>query len=78
MRHSFVAYDEFQKIAIKALTKQMFCDITTGKKILIDKKKYDELVEWIDAINTTYDTMFFMNKPAYLPIMIEHLNDLTK
>jgi uncharacterized coiled-coil DUF342 family protein len=58
--------------------KQMFCDIATGKKILIDKKKYDELVEWIDAINTTYDTMFFMNKPAYLPIMIEHLNDLTK
>jgi hypothetical protein len=58
--------------------KQAFCDIATGKKILIDKKKYDELVEWIDAINTTYDTMFFMNKPAYLPIMIEHLNDLTK
>lgn len=58
--------------------KQMFCDIATGKKILIDKKKYDELVEWIDAINTTYDTMFFMNKPAYLPLMIEHLNDLTK
>jgi DNA repair exonuclease SbcCD ATPase subunit len=58
--------------------KQAFCDIATGKKILIDKKKYDELVEWIDAINTTYDTMFFMNKPAYLHIMIEHLNDLTK
>jgi hypothetical protein len=58
--------------------KQMFCDIATGKKILIDKKKYDELVEWIDAINTTYDTTFFMNKPAYLPIMIEHLNNLTK
>lgn len=54
-----------------------FC-ASTDKKILIDKKKYDELVKWIDAINTTYDTMFFMNKPAYLPIMIEHLKDLTK
>ena len=65
-------------IPVRCCGKQAFADVTTGKKILIDKKKYDDLVEWIDAINTTYDTMFFMNKPAYLPIMIEHLNDLTK
>lgn len=59
--------------------KQMFCDIATGKKILIDKKKYDDLVEYVANINLTYDTVFcMMDKPVYLSTITESLNDLTK
>ena len=59
--------------------KQMFCDIATGKKILVDKKKYDDLVEYVDNINLTYDTIFCMiDKPVYLSTIMEDLNNLTK
>lgn len=59
--------------------KQMFYDVTTGTKILIDKKKYDDLVEYVANINLTYDNMFcMMDKPIYLSTITESLNDLTK
>lgn len=58
--------------------KQMFYDITTGKKILVDKEKYDDLVKWLDVINFSYDTMAFINpKPTWLPLVAEYLKDLT-
>lgn len=59
--------------------KQAFCDAVNGKKILIDKKKYDDLVEYIANINLTYDSMFcMMDKPVYLSTITESLNNLTK
>lgn len=59
--------------------KQAFCDIVNGKKILVDKKKYDDLVEYVANINLTYDTIFcMMDKPVYLSTITESLEDLTK
>lgn len=59
--------------------KQMWYDITTGKKIPIDKKKYDNLVEYVANINLTYDNMFcMMDKPVYLSTITESLDNLTK
>ena len=58
--------------------KQMFYDVTTGKKILVDKEKYDDLIKWLDTINFTYDTMTFINpKPTWLPLVSDYLKDLT-
>lgn len=45
--------------------KQMFYDVTTGTKILIDKKKYDDLVEYVA-------------KYKFLSTITKSLNDLTK
>lgn len=59
--------------------KQVFADVMTRKKILIDKKKYDDLVEYVANINLTYDTMFcMMDKPVYLSTITDSLNNLTK
>lgn len=59
--------------------KQVMTDILSGKKIPIDKKKYDDLVEYVANINLTYDNMFcMMDKPVYLYTITESLNDLTK
>jgi hypothetical protein len=58
--------------------KPMFYDVTTGKKMLVDKEKYDDLVKWLDVINFSYDTMAFINpKPTWLPLVAEYLKDLT-
>lgn len=59
--------------------KQIIADILSGKKILVDKRKYDDLVEYVANINLTYDTMFCpMDKPVYLFTITESINDLTK
>ena len=59
--------------------KQITADVITGKKILVDKEKYDNLVEYVANINLTYDTVFcMMDKPVYLSTITESLNDLTK
>lgn len=59
--------------------KQIIADILSGKKILIDKKRYDDLVEYVANINLTYDTIFcMMDKPVYLSTITESINDLTK
>lgn len=59
--------------------KQLMADILSGKKIPVDKKKYDDLVEYIANINLTYDSMFcMMDKPVYLSTITESLNNLTK
>lgn len=66
-------------IPVRCCGKQVFADVATGKKIIIDKKKYDDLVGYINAINLTYDAMFcMMDKPVYLSTITESLNDLTK
>ena len=58
--------------------KQMFYDVITGKKILVDKEKYDDLIKWLDTINFSYDTMTFINpKPTWLPLVSDYLKDLT-
>jgi lipoate synthase len=62
--------------------KQMFCDITTGKKILIDKEKYDDLMECVNNISLTYEMMkltpFSMDRPLWLSGIINRIEDLTK
>lgn len=62
--------------------KQMFYDITTGKKILVDKEKYDNLVEGVNTINTTYDILkcadCTMDKPSWFEGIINRIEDLTK
>lgn len=59
--------------------KQVMADILSGKKIPVDKKKYDDLVEYVSNINLTYDNIFcMMDKPVYLSTITESLNDLTK
>lgn len=62
--------------------KQMFCDITTGKKILINKEKYDDLMECVNNISLTYEIMkltpFSMDRPSWLSGIINRINDLTK
>lgn len=62
--------------------KQMFYDITTGKKILVDKEKYDDLVECVNTINTTYDILkcadLTMNKPLWFDGIISRIENLTK
>lgn len=59
--------------------KQLMADILSGKKIPIDKKKYDNLVEYVANINLTYDTIFcMMDKPVYLSTITESLDELTK
>lgn len=59
--------------------KLVMADILSGKKIPVDKKKYDDLVEYVSNINLTYDNIFcMMDKPVYLSTITESLNDLTK
>lgn len=62
--------------------KQAFTDVATGKKIIINKVRYDSLVESVDTINTTYDILkradFTTNKPAWLPGLLSSIKDLTK
>lgn len=62
--------------------KQMFCDITTGKKILIDKEKYNDLMECVNNISLTYEMMkltpFSMDRPSWLSGIINRINNLTK
>jgi hypothetical protein len=62
--------------------KQMFCDITTGKKILVDKEKYDDLMECVNNISLTYEMMkltpFSMDRPLWLSGIINRIEDLTK
>lgn len=66
-------------IPTRCCGKQLMADILSGKKIPIDKKKYDDLVEYVANINLTYDTMFcMMDKPVYLSAITESLDDLTK
>lgn len=69
-------------IPVRRCGKQVFADVATGKKIIIDKVRYDSLVESVDTINTTYDILkradFTMNKPAWLPGLLSSIKDLTK
>lgn len=62
--------------------KQMYADITTGKKILIDKEKYDDLMECVNDINLTYEMMkiipFSTERPTWLPGVINRISNLTK
>jgi len=62
--------------------KQAFCDIATGKKILIDKEKYDDLMECVNNISLTYEMMkltpFSMDRPSWLSGIINRINNLTK
>lgn len=62
--------------------KQMFCDITTGKKILVDKEKYDDLMKCVNNISLTYEMMkltpFSMDRPSWLSGIINRINNLTK
>lgn len=62
-------------------SKQMFYDVATGKKILVDKEKYDNLVECVNTINTTYDILkcadFTMNKPVWFDGIIHRIKNLT-
>lgn len=66
-------------IPTRCCGKQLTADILSGKKIPISKKKYDDLVEYVNNINLTYDNIFcMMDKPVYLSAITESLNDLTK
>lgn len=67
--------------------KQLTADILSGKKIPISKKKYDDLVEYVNNINLTFDTIYSMrDMPIYLSTLVsekvfiinECLKDLTK
>lgn len=62
--------------------KQAFCDAVNGKKILIDKKKYDDLIECVNNISLTYEMMkltpFSMDRPSWLSGIINRINNLTK
>ncbi len=62
--------------------KQKFYDVTTGKKILVDKKKYDDLIECVNNINTTYEILkcadFAMNKPIWFDGVITRIKKLTE
>lgn len=62
--------------------KQMTADVITGKKILVDKEKYDDLMECVNNISLTYEMMnltpFSMDRPSWLSGVINRINDLTK
>ncbi len=62
--------------------RDMLDEFATGKKILIDKKKYDDLLECVNNISLTYEMMkiipFSMDRPAWLSGVINRINDLTK
>lgn len=61
--------------------KQMFYDVTTGKKILVDKEKYDDLMECVNNISLIYEmtklTPFSMDRPSWLSGIINRINNLT-
>lgn len=69
-------------IPTRCFGKQMTADIVTGKKILVDKKKYDDLMECVNNIDLTYEMMkltpFSMDRPSWLSGVINRINDLTK
>lgn len=52
-----------------------------GKKILINKEKYDDLIECVNTINATYDILkcadFTMNKPVWFEGIIHRIENLT-
>lgn len=62
--------------------KQLMADILSGKKIPIDKKKYDSLMECVNNISLTYEMMkltpFSMDRPSWLSGIINRIKDLTK
>lgn len=62
--------------------KQMTADVITGKKILVDKKKYDDLLECVNDISLTYEMMkiipFSMDRPTWLSGVINRIENLTK
>lgn len=62
--------------------KQLMADILSGKKIPVDKRKYDDLMECINKISLTYEMMeftpFSMNRPSWLSGIINRINNLTK
>lgn len=53
----------------------------TGKKILVDKEKYDDLIECVNNINTTYEILkcadFTMNKPVWFDGIMHRIKTLT-
>lgn len=63
--------------------KQLMNDILSGKKIPINKEKYDDLVEFTNNLNSTYyDTLKWLgistNKPVWLDGMTKRIKNLTE
>lgn len=57
-------------------------DILSGKKIPVNKEKYDDLVEYVNNINITYEilghTIIPMDKPVWFDGIIKQIEDLAK